>query len=1323
MKKNYCSLTAYCRYIICMLLIFLWLATDSSAQVIKHFDFKDEQPFNTLTSVSQDSIGAIWLGSDSGIFYFDGYELLSFDFSMSSRPYVNFLYSDKGSLYIGTNEGLYVRSNSKGDCLLCSPILKSRNIIAYSQVSDLCVVATDRDVFLFDRQWSLVQKIPIYSENLSNHVTCLEVFNDRDLLLGTEAGLVWIRIENRSVGEKKTYYSGHKIVKLFIDSHNRLWMCKGEEVLCGELDCENFSASLLKQKHITYNHEVISFLEVNEQIWIGTRGYGISIYGVGDGGQLESKGKLYVDRSGDDELKNTVNAMFRDKMSRVWLCTLDGLYLYGEEYSNFHLIRHVNSERNTLSSNIISSIYCDEYNDLWLATSNGINRVLWKSKDDYFIEKYIDDRNVNDLMAGNKMQCITRIDKHLFLISTKNNIKFFDLKKKTFRDDLSLNRTLDQYGMRYVRSVFKDTQNNIWLAFSEGGVGYIHAVDGKFRRLKFPEKIKDKHRALCRDGQGNLWLASDNRGLYCMTLNENLEVISTKLYPKSEFVESWITALYIDHQKRLWAGTSNGLYRLNSETDKFQAINFPYSRKNPYIGGIIQDKMENIWAVGLHGIYKINFEDLVVYYELNANQPIAKTWYILGIAVNREGKIFVGGVNGLNYFNPLELSPSNDSQTIHISNVKVATERRTKVNSINWAQDVNRTGHLTLAYDYKQVSVCFSSLYYNDPMKIEYAYKLDGYDKDWIKTEPLKNYAVYSDLKPGVYVFKVKSTNSSGIWLDNVRSVRIEVKRAPWLTWWAYMLYTLGMIGILLLVTKVFNLSAKLKHRDALSKWKLNYYTHLSYGLKVPLTLIYAPLQYILKNFEQMSETDIKRMLKTMSKNVFNLSEQVNRLSEFKKVSLGEYDVQLSEVDGVVVIQEVCRLFLDEFENKHITETIEGNVTSVKMVVDVTKIEVAIYNIMEDAVEFAHGGGSIDIRYSVDSSDYRFKLVITAVRGGDIVLENKKWDTRFLIASDYLKIHHGELFVDSTDIDRIKVYTIVLLLGTSHYSLNELVTLDKDKPVSMLPLVPILGKDKAYARVEVSSDMLPLICLYEGDKEMALFIKSVFQSEYNVMLASASVWVKQLASKSPVLVIFDIVKEDDYKFNICKEVKACRSLSSIPVVFISSLTSDDTEQKAYEVGADIFMTKPFTVSQLETRIRQLLSVRATIKDNIRKELIMNPNEVLITSDDDKFLANVINVIEENMTDVDFNIDKLATELNISRSTLYRRMMEITELSPGDWIKSRRMQRAAELLEKTEYTVTEICDKVGYADQRYFGQCFKKEYGITPKKYSILKKRT
>ena len=167
-------------------------------------------------------------------------------------------------------------------------------------------------------------------------------------------------------------------------------------------------------------------------------------------------------------------------------------------------------------------------------------------------------------------------------------------------------------------------------------------------------------------------------------------------------------------------------------------------------------------------------------------------------------------------------------------------------------------------------------------------------------------------------------------------------------------------------------------------------------------------------------------------------------------------------------------------------------------------------------------------------------------------------------------------------------------------------------------------------------------------------------------------------------------------------------------IFISSLSFEITEQKAYEAGADVFIAKPFNVASLDARIRQLLDVRTAIKENIRKELIIDPKETLITSDDDKFVANIINVIEDNIADVEFNIDKLASLLNISRSTLYRRAMEITNLSPSDLIRKRRMRRAAELLKQ-------ICYMVGYSDQRYFGQSFKKEFGMTPKQYSIQKK--
>lgn len=318
-------------------------------------------------------------------------------------------------------------------------------------------------------------------------------------------------------------------------------------------------------------------------------------------------------------------------------------------------------------------------------------------------------------------------------------------------------------------------------------------------------------------------------------------------------------------------------------------------------------------------------------------------------------------------------------------------------------------------------------------------------------------------------------------------------------------------------------------------------------------------------------------------------------------------------------------------------------------------------------------------------------------------------------------MHHSELSIRNIEGNRMREYIFDLLLGDSHYSAREMKTLDKAQSVSLLLPVTV-QKDRTVDELNIDSDKtLPVIYLYEGDKDIDLFIKSVFQNKFNISLNTAATDIKHILDKIPSLVIFDVVKEDDYKFELCRKMKEYQILSAIPVIFISSLSSEITEQKAYEAGADVFIAKPFNVASLDARIRQLLDVRTAIKENIRKELIIDPKEVLITSDDDKFVANIINVIEDNIADVEFNIDKLASLLNISRSTLYRRAMEITNLSPSDLIRKRRMRRAAELLKQTSHPVSEICYMVGYSDQRYFGQSFKKEFGMTPKQYSIQKK--
>ena len=212
-----------------------------------------------------------------------------------------------------------------------------------------------------------------------------------------------------------------------------------------------------------------------------------------------------------------------------------------------------------------------------------------------------------------------------------------------------------------------------------------------------------------------------------------------------------------------------------------------------------------------------------------------------------------------------------------------------------------------------------------------------------------------------------------------------------------------------------------------------------------------------------------------------------------------------------------------------------------------------------------------------------------------------------------------------------------------------------------------------------------------------------------------------MLDKRPFIVICDITKEEDFKFDICRQIKTHQELSVTPVIFISSLSTTVIEHKAYEVGADIFMAKPFDISTLETRIKQLQNMQDAIKEHVRKELIVNPKEVLITSDDEKFIVGITKIIEDNIANTEFNVDILAAKLNISRSTLYRRTLETINMTPIDMIRNIRMKRAASLLELTDKTVAEISEMVGYAEQRYFGRCFKKEYGTTPKQYAKSKK--
>ncbi|ADY53943.1 two component transcriptional regulator, AraC family [Pseudopedobacter saltans DSM 12145] len=1274
-------------------------------------------PHTTVTSIVQDSLGFMWLGTNRGISRFDGYAALPYERVIKDGIYINFVKREGNKLYIGSNNGLFSYDYIQNKSKICSEFLAGKNIVSYCSNDKYRIVATNNDIFLFDHSWKFINRLLMHKNILDNHIICMVTDKNKKIWVGTESGLSTISIEANGKMNIENLYRGNRIAKIFFDKYNNIWVCRAEEILYGNYHAVS-KKGMAGMSHIAFNHEALSIFGYENQVWVGTRGLGISVFERKEDGTFIFKSKLLIDESRESDLKNTVFDIHEDNDNNVWICTLDGLFLYdGKDKRSFHTVKFSINKHNVPSSNIISSIYHDSKDVLWLATSNGINQLTWKNEQNYTFTPYMDLRNKNNLIANNKIQYLTKYRGDTLLVGTKNTIKFFDTKRKSFYDDKKLSDTLNTYGMRYVRSGFRDQQQNIWIAFSES-VGVINTFNGDFTRVIFPPTITPHYRAIVRDAKGNLWISSDNDGLYSLELDKNFRIKNIHLYPKKQFGDTWITTIFIDQTNRMWVGTSNGLYRYKDDKGEFEKVEFPYSRKNVYIGGIIQDLLGNIWAVGLRGIYKINSNDTIYYYELNVAEDIVKTWYVLGKEVNQTGEIFIGGVNGLNFFNPTKLQFDTYQHKINISDVEVMNTRMLN-NPQYESKEINSSGKIILSHRDNQFTLRFSSMYYKEPMMIEYAYMLEGYDKDWIITDASKHFASYSNLEAGNYIFKVKSTNASGIWLDNVKSIAITIKTSPWKSWWAYLIYASILIGITILIVRIYKLKFILRRREALNKWKIDYYTNLSYGFKVPLTLIYAPLQYLLKKYDQLHETEIKQMLYTMSESVSKLSDQVSYLVDFKKKSSGPSDLQLSKVDILPVINGIFTLFTDQMKAKHITYSFDSNIDSVTVYIDVTKIEIALYNILEDAISYTSNNGHIDIICILDSKDYKFKISIVAIGEKNIETNISNLNTRFSIAYDYIKLHHGELRISKKENDTVLSYTFGLSLGSSHYTQKEIKSLDNSKPVSLLPIGASLKPIVDHPYVSIKS--LPLVYLIEGDQEIDLFIKNIFANRFDVHIISESEGIKPMLDKPPLLVICDMIKEEEGKFDICRQIKSHQFLSVIPVIFISSLTNTDVESRAYESGADIFMAKPFDIATLETRIDQLNETRAAIKEHLRKELIVNPKEVLITSDDDKFIVGVTEVIEDNISNVDFNVDILASKLYISRSTLYRKVWEICNMAPIDLIRNIRMKRAANLLELTDKPVSEVSELVGYSEQRYFCRCFKSQYGITPKKYAKNKK--
>lgn len=757
-------------------------------------------PTQNVTAITQDSLGCIWLGGEDGLQRFDGYQIEKY-LTTKQVPYygyINRIYpaDSLDAFLLCTTDGLYSYNYITNDFESLVPDLKRQNVTSYYRLRNQNrIVTTLSGLYIYNKEWELLCHVHPKSERVNM------VFEDANgnVFVGTDSSLELLG--SPSTGYATRLLANGRTRFIYVDSNQRLFFNSDSKICCCSIP------DLLRQNDheievLDDNVDVVTAYVIDSQLWVATRGQGILRYNIQ--GQVLSRAERVVIQSDGKEIHNSVLSLFQDNDSLIWIGTLDGLFRVQPDIQGFNMMRQ--TPASALPSNTIISIYVDsissEKEKLWIGTASGLCEMSEPFTENsvqnnlFPMKTWVDYSVPSDVVAQNRIQMVARADNERLLVANKSQIKYFSFSSHRFQSDTQIDSICHIYGMRYPRAHYVDKDNNIWIAFNEGGIGLYRCSDNSLHSLQWQDYKQDVHRTIWRDTAGALWVSADTEGLYRLELSDDcLSVTESMLIPRERFNNQCITSFLISHDGTIYIGTFNGLFVLD-HTYQCHMLDLPQSENQTYISTLLQSSDTDIWASSIRNIYRIT-PTAVRYYVLSHENDISKLWYIIGSAVSRSGRIYWGGTEGLICCNPEKIVTLHHVRTPIISRFMVNNEQVSF-----WGKDINYIeSPIDLDYTQRQVTFEFACPEYLQPEGIYYEYQLDPIDKVPVVTNSGRRYASYNNLAYGNYTFRLRCTNAQGEWQNDYRSISFRINRPWFLQWWMIIIWIiLGLsVGVVIL--------------------------------------------------------------------------------------------------------------------------------------------------------------------------------------------------------------------------------------------------------------------------------------------------------------------------------------------------------------------------------------------------------------------------------------------------------------------------------------------------------------------------------------------
>ena len=1313
-------------YLLFLTLIALPVQAMDNNHFFRHYGVIDGLSDNLILSCVQDKYGFIWIGTRDGLNKFDGYTFKIYRNDTENKKSlgnnrVNHLALDTNNdLWVSTRAGIY-KYNDKEDTFEQLPSTRNKNISLFQFDAKNKLWRLENGVLIREDVSDGSYKIYSLRNNLSCVTFCI---NANDEVWVSDSG-GYLSLLDQGSGSFTSYdmfmrsspETSKVIHRLYSSSYSsKIYMAYESDNL-KVFDTSTLIYKDIDIQEISKSRILINcLLEIDEDnIWIGTD-YGIFIYNH----HAEKWERILPNSLDPYTIASHYNAvLFKDRENGIWVGHHQNGLSYHSPFNPFN-VYYPNGDPNALLGGVIHDICIENDSTIWIATEDAGVSSYNKNTNEF--AHLLPGPEKNNL-AHTNIRGLVVADNKMWVGHIIHGIDQIDLKTRKVLKNHHLYKDVSTNVNSRVTTMTKTENGEILAATYDGIFKYDPATDD-FLRIS-----NQNVNLLYEDSQNRIWIGKQYAN---QTLSgyQQLSFQQVNIPDVNSMGEIYrFVDIYEDKTGNMWFATDNGLLKYNMLTDSIFWFTTNNGMPSNVNFRILPDDNENLWISTAGGLVKLDIVNNTIICFTEAHGLITRQFNYYAGLKDTDGSLFFGAVKGFIHFNPNDIVLPEEMTDVFITGIDISSNKREakayRLNIFPWPKKQT----IQLNHYQSTFNLNFSTLSFIAPGSAKYAYRMLGIDTEWNMIGG-RNTVYFTDLHHGQYTLEIKATDLAGNWQKSVPLKVDIIIHSPW--WASIPAYIIYIVIVMLCVyfsfkfwytrkkkTMAYEMQLfEIKKEKELYQAKIDFFINIAHDIRTPLTLIKTPLERIIK-YGNVCEQGRKSLL-LMEKNVTWLVELVNQLLDFRKAETEGCNLNFVNIDIVALLASTADRFRETAQKNALQLKIESSVKELNICIDKEAVVKIISNLFSNAVKYAKNSILVTL-----SNENRETVVIDFINDGEPI-PNEHWKTIFepfnrvnekvsipgtglgLSLADFLiKKHNGKIDI-LVSTEEKTIFRIVLPVNQSKviHSIQ-----DDSLPESLIQRYPF--------DINRSS-----ILIVEDNEEMRQLVADEISRIYNTFTAGNGKEALDIVKNNSInLIISDILMSDMDGFELLKEIKTNIEFSHIPVILLTAKVSIQARLEGLELGADAYIDKPFSMDLLLIQISNLLTNRENIRKFYFVSPIANMKSMAYSKADKDFLEKLNSIIDAHLSKTDFDVNTIANMLCMSRSTLYRKIMAISNLTPNDLIRTARLKKAAELLLQGEKKIYEVSEEVGFNSQSYFWSAFIKQFGVSPTKFVKNNRKT